>query len=361
MAAAAAAATADSLGLVVESQLLRDVAASQPVTRPSPHTPPASAASLVLDADELRPSLFSAADQSTNGSTPLYNSSQPRPPGSPQILKELDSEDIKQNELMMMADGPDDILPQAELSTSDKPEMKAYRTSSDQLPEHAAVAAGTSPTGPESGENIWRRLRSNVLGRVHTVGGYANGAAAATVASNDIDVAETAATAATEAATETSSAPGADTELGSDSGRLLARHGMAANMRTVFSASNYDASASAAQARRKERIYMHIKRDFERLHTRMTVHKSNDRESELGHAVEAGGLRGQSAYLDHWKLLYARILYKWQMDEKAVEVLKYMQDSTLRSRYNEMHCQPSVPQHDNLPRIGNPLLAIKSA
>ncbi|KAJ2648612.1 hypothetical protein IWW40_003798 [Coemansia sp. RSA 1250] len=361
MAAAAAAATADSLGLVVESQLLRDVAASQPVTRPSPHTPPASAASLVLDADELRPSLFSAADQSTNGSTPLYNSSQPRPPGSPQILKELDSEDIKQNELMMMADGPDDILPQAELSTSDKPEMKAYRTSSDQLPEHAAVAAGTSPTGPESGENIWRRLRSNVLGRVHTVGGYANGTAAATVASNDIDVAETAATAATEAATETSSAPGADTELGSDSGRLLARHGMAANMRTVFSASNYDASASAAQARRKERIYMHIKRDFERLHTRMTVHKSDDRESELGHAVEAGGLRGQSAYLDHWKLLYARILYKWQMDEKAVEVLKYMQDSTLRSRYNEMHCQPSVPQHDNLPRIGNPLLAIKSA
>ncbi|KAJ2887554.1 GATOR complex protein wdr59, partial [Coemansia aciculifera] len=55
---------------------------------------------------------------------------------------------------------------------------------------------------------------------------------------------------------------------------------------------------------------------------------------------------------DHWKLIYARILYQWEMDAKAVELLKCVQDPDLRRLYNELQCQPTVPKHDNLPRVG---------
>ncbi|ORX70955.1 hypothetical protein DL89DRAFT_143806 [Linderina pennispora] len=69
--------------------------------------------------------------------------------------------------------------------------------------------------------------------------------------------------------------------------------------------------------------------------------------------------RQHTVYLDHWKIMYAQILYMWQMDVKAVEVLKCIQNPDLLQIYNSIACQPSVPKHDNMARIGNPVLAEK--
>ncbi|KAJ2619239.1 GATOR complex protein wdr59 [Coemansia sp. RSA 1694] len=55
---------------------------------------------------------------------------------------------------------------------------------------------------------------------------------------------------------------------------------------------------------------------------------------------------------EQWKLVYARTLYRWEMDTKAVEVLKCIEDAGTRRLYTQLQCQPTEPQHDNLPRCG---------
>ncbi|KAJ2339030.1 hypothetical protein GGF43_006742, partial [Coemansia sp. RSA 2618] len=225
-AAAAAAATANSLGLLDESQLLRSVAASRPTTPP------------LLAADALHPGINMSEDTTpplllpTSGMTTHVQPSDSEPP-SPEILKALDSDEIKQNELMM-AEGLDDTKapsPETELEATLESGVQLYqgqrRVSSEQLAEHHDANSG-SPAGPEAGENLWRRLRSNVLSRVHTVGGYGGtGNGAKIAAGDDVDAAvamTSMATAVTPPAAAAASA-GDSTEM--RRGRLLAKHGIA--------------------------------------------------------------------------------------------------------------------------------------
>ncbi|KAJ2317301.1 hypothetical protein IWW52_003198, partial [Coemansia sp. RSA 2704] len=382
-AAAAAAATASSLGLLSESQLLRGMAAGRPgslsdrpgtppLQLPSQPQPP-TAVALALSTDELRPGVYRAgASQSTEGTTPVASgmathvqASDSEPP-SPEILKELDSDEIKQNEIMMMAETkapspePDQLqhfkTQPAAIDVEALDGSEPRRTSSEQLP-----GTGASPAGPEAGENLWRRLRSNVLSRVHTVGGYGgNGtkdgdaAAAAVQVSTAADAQQP--TPAGLSATAGTPATAVDSHITSARSGAAAAAAETAHRWAQHSASR-EANSAAAQALQRELLYTRIKRDFGRLHTRMVVHAH---DTGIDETPAAARLRAQAAYLDHWKLLYARILYKWEMDEKAVEVLKCLQDDELRELYNGMNCQPSVPRHDNLTRTGNPVIAVQT-
>ncbi|KAJ2084589.1 hypothetical protein GGI09_007201, partial [Coemansia sp. S100] len=75
---------------------------------------------------------------------------------SPEILRDLDSDEIRQNEIMM-SEGLGQPEPRA--ATAKRNVVQRRRSSSDE-PERAS---------PEGTENLWHRLRTNVLGRVHTV------------------------------------------------------------------------------------------------------------------------------------------------------------------------------------------------
>ncbi|KAJ2151768.1 hypothetical protein J3F82_003127, partial [Coemansia sp. RSA 637] len=320
-------ATTYNLGGLSESQLLRGIAASQP-------------GSPLLSLDE--PLVVRADDTLLQGSgmTTRVPPSDSEPP-SPEILKELDSDEIKQNELMM-AEGLED-------TRAPSPDIEQEHFSDRPSSEHQHTASSSSsPIGAEGGENLWRRLRSNVLSRVHTVGGYGIGAKNA---ADGVDNTENGI-----AVTSTATVIPPDNGLTTGRNRVLVKHsvsGTRAEAPQLWTRQRTaEEAAAAAQAQQKEQMYMRIKQDFGRLHTRLTV------RAHVEPRAASAGLQAYAAYLDHWKLLYARILYKWEMDEKAVEVLKCMQDGELRALYNGMNCQPSVPRHDNLTRTGNPVVSM---
>ncbi|KAJ2082402.1 hypothetical protein H4R24_001638 [Coemansia sp. RSA 988] len=224
----------------------------------------------------------------------------------PQLITPLDSDDIRELEQLMAPLPP-------------KPPVEPPRPPSPPPPPSAPRAgsadAARSPADPA--ENIWRRLRSNMLGR-----------------------------------TTTATGPGAPppVALPAPQRRVPARAPQPREAQLWAALQNSSVSEStqgvAAQAVAKERSYERIKNAYRRLHTRMVV-----RTADTPSAPPA------PPALDQWKLAYARILYMWQMDARAIEVLKCLADPSLRALYSQMHSQPSVPRHDNLLRSGNPVAA----
>ncbi|KAJ2693738.1 hypothetical protein H4218_005912 [Coemansia sp. IMI 209128] len=248
---------------------------------------------------------------------------------SPEILHELDSDEIKQNELMMNEgiDEPPAFLSRAGLLQRTASELRLARAeveapaqrrnSSEQPPDR--------PSPPDGSDNLWHRLRTNVLGRVQTVGGYAQtGKPDAMPAPPDND--QPAAMGDWKRGAESASPSISDYPLG---------NGLPWGDRE-----------SAHRAKDIEQTYLRVRREYSASRTRLVVHKKAEED------VGGGDYRSLAPYLDHWKLIYSRILYKWEMDAKAVEVLKCIQDPNIRHLYNQLQCQPTVPQHDNLPRDG---------
>ncbi|KAJ2002852.1 hypothetical protein H4R26_003387 [Coemansia thaxteri] len=278
-----------------------------------------------------------ATEGEAPGSTDAADAEPPPPRAldalrSPEILLELDSEEIKQNEIMMAegigaAGGEDDGAAGDEeggaafAGAGDDGTGELRRHLSEQLPEEERDAAEA-----DGAENIWRRLRTNMLGRSHTVGGSSAPAPAAPASQ------------AAQAAPAASAAP-----------PVPAAPSPADRWRT--------AAAATADGESSEAAYARVKGRFARRRTQMTLRTTRDARDDGAAGAYGGSERAQALYLDHWKLLYARILYKWAMDAKAVEVLKCIQDPALRELYNGLKSQPTEPQHDNLPRVGIPALA----
>ncbi|KAJ2331076.1 GATOR complex protein wdr59, partial [Coemansia sp. RSA 2681] len=92
-----------------------------------------------------------------------------------------------------------------------------------------------------------------------------------------------------------------------------------------------------------EQTYLRARRKCSRPRTRMVSHTA---------AAEEDDDLVRARFPEQWKLVYARTLYRWEMDTKAVEVLKCIEDTGTRRLYTQLQCQPTEPQHDNLPRCG---------
>ncbi|KAJ1730717.1 hypothetical protein LPJ61_002872 [Coemansia biformis] len=283
-------------------------------------------------------------------------------PDSPELLKELDSDEIKLNELMMAEGVEDTKAPSRVPSPSALEQLSADASYHEGASGRAEADAGAqhrsasdraderSPAGPDGSENLWRRLRTNVFSRVHTVGGI--GTKSPDGSSADV--------------TGASSEPLADL-LGTVGRHNSLNHDHATDVRErsatrqpLEEAQMWAALQQPEDGRRgrrgmaghlegNEQAYMRVKKEYARPHTRMVIR-------EMSASME---MWAQAPHHDNWKLLYARILFRWDMDVKAVEVLKCMQDSRFHEMYYEMYCQPSMPRHDNLPRVGNPVLAMK--
>ncbi|KAJ2158487.1 hypothetical protein GGF46_003745 [Coemansia sp. RSA 552] len=275
------------------------------------------------------------------------------------LLQALDSDEIKQNEIMMtegldeartgsLGDGDSkagESLPENGTDPQQS-QQQLRRTSSS---ENLAAVDGqqSSGGGPDSGENIWRRLRSNVLGRVHTVGGYGGSGGGAASGESKV-AADSVPTMAQAAASGGSNSSGGGQRGPEASERKQAPKGVWAAL--VEQRQNSDNARESVEALElaREVSYLRIKQAAERPHTRMTMRSG----PELVVNAEVD-IRAQAPYLDHWKLIYSCILFKWGMDIKAVEVLRCVQDAGLRDVLYQMYCQPPAPCHDTLPRVGN--------
>ncbi|PIA14226.1 hypothetical protein COEREDRAFT_88895 [Coemansia reversa NRRL 1564] len=223
----------------------------------------------------------------------------------PQLLAPLDANDVHELELLMAPPPP-------------KPPVEPPSPPPSPPPPRAGSAdAARSPADPA--ETIWRRLRSNMLGRTATTA--------------VLGVPPPAAPPAPRRRTPARAPPPGEAQL------WAALQNSSASQST---------QGVAAQAVAKEQSYERIKSDFRRLHTRMVVR-----------AADAPPAPKPPPALDQWKLAYANILFMWQMDARAIEVLKCLADPQLRALYSRMHSQPSVPRHDNLPRSGNPVVALR--
>ncbi|KAJ2876868.1 hypothetical protein FB639_003853 [Coemansia asiatica] len=316
------------------------------------------------------------APQRTDASTPpnLLNggASAGNDPLSPEILQELDSEEIKQNE-MMMAEGLDDhhaLLtrgPTPDSSGSTNGNSETGNSAADDAEAHADRQRSSpdhanerSSAEPDAAENLWKRLRSNVLGRVQTAApaGAKTGSLELVSSPPSIAVAHKTQTTAEAISPEIVAKGMAKAKPTGRSAPAPAKRGkewlMTHNWVPLLSGKE----GVAAQAAAKELAYLRTKREFERLHTRLVMRdRSEWAEKEDIALINIGDYRMQAPYFDHWKLLYARVLYKWNMYTKAIEVLKCVQDPVLREFYNQMYCQPTMPVHDNQPRIANPVLS----
>ncbi|KAJ2723697.1 hypothetical protein GGI07_002492 [Coemansia sp. Benny D115] len=320
----------------------------------------------VQTSDALTPSVHQSGNQST------------LEPLSPEILQELNSEEIKLNEIMM-AVGPEETSAQPGSDPAIDPSAlvadnnELHRTASEFQVGSNGMAmdkrrnSSEQPNNeqhsvePDGPENLWRRLRSNVLGRVHTT---ATGGK-----SNSLELSASPPAPPTPASTS-KNAKDAEVPKGKSKTKIspkASNQEVVAKEKQSWMISNAwvpllgGKEGVAAQAAAKEMAYLRSKREFERLRTRVVVHDVSERPDIFSSGLMKGDYRAQAPYLDHWKLLYARILYKWELNTKAIEVLKCIQDPVLREFYNQMYYQPTVPKHDNQPRIGNPdTMATKS-
>ncbi|KAJ2393424.1 hypothetical protein GGI05_002429, partial [Coemansia sp. RSA 2603] len=301
-AAAAAAAEAVSAVAAADSSAPA-VAASSPAQTPPPQRLAEAAAAAV---ESLLGRRLAAGDHVADDQTAL--SEQSLAPLSPELLRELDSEEIKQNELMMaegLDDRPAEPTPISPLpvSPTPTPAIGAAETGHSDAAELVHEQPHGDVAETEGAENLWRRLRSNVLGRVQT-----------TAVGVKPGVREL---------SDSPPAPAASSDPGDAAVpvRMLGRRqGWATASAWVPLLSGRE--GVAAQAAAKELAYLRTKRAFERLHTRLVVRDRAEWADDDVPLVLGGDYRTQAAYLDHWKLLYARMLYKWHMDTKAIEVLK---------------------------------------
>ncbi|KAJ1893681.1 hypothetical protein LPJ66_005614 [Kickxella alabastrina] len=303
-------------------------------------------------------------------------------PMSPELLQELNSEEIMQNEIMMaegLYDHEHDTPPTHE-HTSDTEELttgsnELHRTISefhvgnggtalDQRRNSSEQPNERNSAGPDGSENLWNRLRINVLGRVHPTAGVGkSGSLEAPMSPSPpppVSAADKKQRKQAGAATKTEGNVDNETKdkttSADDSAKQQKKQQEEWMMLRRWAPLLSGKRITEAQAMAKELSYLRVKRDFERAHTRLVMRDRSEWD-DVSELVSGSKHRSHSAYLDHWKILYARILYKWQLNIKAVEVLKCVQDSSLRELYNQMYCQPTMPKHDNLPRISNPALA----
>ncbi|KAJ2795616.1 GATOR complex protein wdr59 [Coemansia guatemalensis] len=227
------------------------------------------------------------------------------PPATPpQLIAPLDADDVRELEQLMAPPPPP------------KPPVEPPRPPSPPpAPRAGSADAARSPADPA--ENIWRRLRSNMLGRTATTAGP--------------DAPPPAAPPVPQRRVPARAPPPREAQLWAA---------------LQSSSESQTTQGVAEQALAKEEWYKRIENTFSRLHTRMVV-----RTADAPPAPPA------PAALDQWKLEYARILFMWQMDVRAIEVLKCLVDPGLRAMYSQMHSQPSVLRHDNLLRSGNPVAA----
>ncbi|KAJ2740074.1 hypothetical protein GGI20_005999, partial [Coemansia sp. BCRC 34301] len=224
------------------------------------------------------------------------------------LLRELDSEEIKQSELLMVMteEPPTNATPIStpiDIAKSQSPEQQQQQQ--QQRPSSNSNPADTSA------DNLWHRLRTNVLDRVNTVGGYAP-----------------------------SAAPDPPPPEPADPAKPNRRQWM----RPRPPGSDEAPSLAPAPCLDADQAYMRMLRMGSRPRTRMIRH-----EQPL---IDDTETVPDLPNLDAWKLIYARILYKWELDAQAVEVLKCVQHSGIRHLYTQLQCQPTEPQHDNLPRTG---------
>ncbi|KAI8323730.1 hypothetical protein GQ54DRAFT_296567, partial [Martensiomyces pterosporus] len=320
-------------------------------------------------------------------------------PLSPDILEGLDSEEIKQHELMM-AEGisdPADAAQEKQTAGNEiMPPALVSKSASDVqrvVPEHhvdrgsessgndnggrskkgernpSAPPSEQNPVEPEAAENIWRRLRTNVLGRVHTAQGDSSSGksgalqeAASTAVDRSQDAANGQGTKKTSGPPRSAMPKGQTDDAGTWNRRpsdtqvepgLVRPWDLAHIWMPLVSGFG---KGAAAQSVAKEVSYLRMKRDFEHPHTALAMRDRSEWDDQVP-VFASLDYRCHAPYLDHWKFTYARILYKWRMDAKAIEVLKCVQDPDLRELYNKMYAQPTEPKHDNILRIGNPVLA----
>ncbi|KAJ2515179.1 GATOR complex protein wdr59, partial [Coemansia sp. RSA 2049] len=197
----------------------------------------------------------------------------------------------------------------------------------------AASAAAASDAPNDAADdaddgNIWRRLRSNVLGRVQPPTKQQPAVVAETAAAAAADASAAAATSDAIAA-----ASACDTPLPPAHQRPR-RAAMAAPDAVV------GPLATSSATRGVQASYSRSKRLFERRHTRVAMRRDPG-------GLASADLRLQTAYLDHWKLVYARVLYRWGMDAKAAEIVSCVADPSLRALLRDMYFQPSLATDDN--------------
>ncbi|KAJ2764946.1 hypothetical protein IWQ57_004977, partial [Coemansia nantahalensis] len=153
--------------------------ASMLLSGPSQQPPPSlSLAPADADSHGAQPPLAgsqsSAAAAAATHVPPLVDTE----PDSPELIRELDRDEIKQNELMM-AEGMGETTrrPPASpgtarpLSDAASAAASAARAKADlQRQSPSDKPDDRSPAGADSSENLWRRLRTNVFSRVNTTG-----------------------------------------------------------------------------------------------------------------------------------------------------------------------------------------------
>ncbi|KAJ2663822.1 hypothetical protein IWW48_001088 [Coemansia sp. RSA 1200] len=201
-------------------------------------------------------------------------------------------------------------------------------------PGSAGASAATASDAPNDNAddaddgNIWRRLRSNVLGRVQPPTKQPPAVVAEAAAASAVAVPEAAATASAASA----AAAAADTPV--PSARSRPRRPAAAPDAVV------GPLATSSAMHGVQASYSRSKRLFERRHTRVAMRRDPG-------GLASADLRLQTAYLDHWKLVYARVLYRWGMDAKAAEIVSCVADPSLRALLRAMYFQPSLATDDD--------------
>ncbi|KAJ2621378.1 hypothetical protein GGI26_004160 [Coemansia sp. RSA 1358] len=404
--------SSSQMGMLVDGQLMRGVASGKQITRSPTSSPPLRHSDTLgdgLDMSALESVIGRRIDESQRyihlaGDTMRYQpgiapqraelSATPASamsaslagymqganmvgPLSPVLLREMDNDEIKESELMM-AEGMDDFRLPSREQTPDiaKQSSEAYVAScetqasdmtSQQQGDSSELSNGRSPA--DTTENIWMRLRSNVLGRVHTASGKSNVLdMPATASPVDASAANGFPAGKASSADNTgkqhqhqhqhqqngSSAAAKGREQRANSGQAESDNLPSWSASHAFMPLLGGMEGVNAQESAKRHSYLRSKWAFERKHTKIAMHAADWDDDHMLVSIE---YRSRAPYLDHWKLLYARILYKWGMDIKATEVVKCVQDPVLREIYSTQYCQPTMPQHDNLPRIGNPIIA----
>ncbi|KAJ2617175.1 GATOR complex protein wdr59 [Coemansia sp. RSA 1804] len=198
----------------------------------------------------------------------------------------------------------------------------------------AASAAAASDAPNDAADdaddgNIWRRLRSNVLGRVQPP---------PTKQPPAVAVAETAAAAAADASAAAASEAIAAAASSSDT-PLPPAHQRPRRAAVAAPDAVVGPLATSSATRGVQASYSRSKRLFERRHTRVAMRRDPG-------GLASADLRLQTAYLDHWKLVYARVLYRWGMDAKAAEIVSCVADPSLRALLRDMYFQPSLAADD---------------
>ncbi|KAJ2884515.1 hypothetical protein IWW38_005420, partial [Coemansia aciculifera] len=187
------------------------------------------------------------------------------------LLDEMDEDEVKSCQALMAIAKPADEAGQEE---EEKPREMPDRLKKDRR-QHRPTSGSSSP--PDSADNLWHRLRTNVLGRVNTVGGYT------TTADPTPPPPPSSSPPPPPVSASPPPAAAVTTAIGSSS-----------------SSSNLALPSKSAQPSLDiENTYLSLYEKHSRPRTRLVIHhKEEEEKPQL--------LLAQPSQ-DHWKLIYARI------------------------------------------------------